>query len=72
MATQDERITKLEVTQNFHTQRISFLENQGAKFAKALDSIQDNLNQIKWIAIGLGLGWIAKDVGLTELVKGLL
>lgn len=70
--TDKERILKLEITQGFFAKRLNLLEDQGKAFAKSLTDITTQLKLIKWIAIAFALGYIAKDIGLFELIKGVI
>lgn len=70
--TDKERILKLEITQGFFGKRLSLLEDQGKAFGKALTDINTQLKVIKWLAIGFGLGFVAKDIGVFELIKGVI
>ena len=72
MPTEKERLIKAEVTLDFHGKRIGILENQYGHLTKALGGIQDNLKQIKWLAVGAASGYILHEVGLFELLKGFI
>ncbi len=72
MPTESERITKLEVTQDFHSIRIGILESQALNFSKSLQAIQGNINQIKWLGYGAAAGYLLREVGILHFIKGLL
>lgn len=70
--TEGERLVKLEVVTEYHARRLHLLENQAGVFAKSLSSIQANLNQIKWIAYGAGIGYLIHSLGITNILKGVV
>lgn len=66
------KIDALEKRTERHGDRINHLETNFNKLQEVLDGIQKTLEQIKWVAMGAAGMFIAQEMGILSLIKGLL
>lgn len=65
------RVALIEVTQRHHADELDRLRSDIATTADKLDSIERQLSQIKWIAVGAFGTWVTSEVGIFNVVKSL-
>lgn len=63
------RVVKLEVTQQNHAEDIKELRETSADMKETLHSIEKNLSQIKYLALGALAVVVAQSVGLDKAIK---
>ena len=63
------RVVRLEVTQANHEDDIKELRKSATDLSKAMASIEKNLAQIKYIAIGALAVVVAQSIGLDKAIK---
>jgi len=68
----EHRVIKLEFVTDTHEQELRELSDSSKKLSETLAGIQDNLKQIKWMATGAALVFIANEMGLIKTMKALL
>jgi hypothetical protein len=66
----DHRVTRLEYRVDGHDQDLTSIKGDTKLMSKTLEAIQNNLNQIKWIAVGAALAFLAQTEGVhTAILK---
>lgn len=65
----EHRVIKLEYITDTHEQELRELRDTSKHLQETLAGIQDNLKQIKWMASGAALVYIANEVGLISILK---
>lgn len=68
----EHRVIKLEFVADTHEQDLRELRDNSKVLSETLAGIQDNLKQIKWMATGAALVFIANEMGLIKTMKALL
>lgn len=68
----ESRVVKLETVIDLHKAELKELKNSSESLSKSLESIQHNLQQIKWAALGGVLGLFAQELGVLGILKSLL
>jgi hypothetical protein len=68
----EHRVIKLEFVTDTHEQELRELRDTSKELSETLAGIQDNLKQIKWMATGAALVFIANEMGLIKTLKALL
>jgi hypothetical protein len=68
----EHRVIKLEYVTDTHEQDLKELRDTSRELSATLAGIQDNLKQIKWMATGAALVFIANEMGLIKLLKTIL
>jgi len=66
------RVVRLEVTQANHAEDIKELRETTIDLTSTMHSIEKNLSQIKWLAIGALAVIIAQTIGIDKAIKVLL
>jgi hypothetical protein len=66
------RVVKIEVTQENHAEDIKELRETSVDMKSSLHSIEKNLAQIKYLALGALAVVLAQSVGLDKALKLLL
>ena len=65
------RVVRLEVTQVNHAEDIKELRETTIDLASTMHSIEKNLAQIKYLAVGALVVIIAQTIGLDKAIKDL-
>jgi uncharacterized coiled-coil protein SlyX len=68
----ENRVVRLEIKTDNHEEDIKELRKSANDLSKAMASIEKNLAQIKYLAIGAFAVVLAQSVGLDKAVKLLL
>lgn len=68
----EHRVIKLEFVTDTHEQELRELRDTSKQLSQTLAGIQTNLQQIKWMASGAALVFIANEMGLMAALKTLL
>jgi hypothetical protein len=68
----EHRVIKLEFVTDTHEQELRELRDTSKELSETLAGIQDNLKQIKWMATGAALVFIANEMGLIKTLKALI
>jgi uncharacterized coiled-coil protein SlyX len=68
----EHRVIKLEVRVDNHEEDLAELRDTSIKLTTALQAIEKNLAQLKWLAIGAVVSFVAKDMGFYQTLKILL
>jgi hypothetical protein len=68
----EHRVIKLEFVTDTHEQELRELRDTSKVLSETLAGIQDNLKQIKWMATGAAMVFIANEMGLIKVMKALL
>ena len=63
------RVVRLEVTQQNHAEDIKELRETTLDLSTTIHSIEKNLSQIKYIAIGALAVVVAQSIGLDKAIK---
>jgi len=63
------RVVRLEVTQANHAEDIKELRDTTVDLASTMHSIEKNLSQIKYIAVGALVVIVAQTIGLDKAVR---
>tara|TARA_E500000318_G_scaffold100205_1_gene102783 strand:+ start:67 stop:297 length:231 start_codon:yes stop_codon:yes gene_type:complete len=63
------RLTKCEWRLDEHDDELKALRSSSKELKVSLEDIRRTLFQIKWIAIGAGLVFIAENVGIAQAIK---
>jgi len=66
------RVVRLEVTQANHAEDIKELRETTIDLTSTMHSIEKNLAQIKYIAIGALVVIVAQSIGIDKAIKVLL
>lgn len=69
MSDLEKRVDKHEWILKTHDDELKSLKDNEEKMQTTLFSIQQNLNQIKWIALGFIVATLAADMGLLQAFK---
>ena len=69
MSDLEKRVDKHEWILKTHDDELRSLKDNEEKMQKTLFSIQQNLNQIKWLALGFIVATAAADMGLLQAFK---
>lgn len=72
MASNTERIVRLEEKSDTHEERIDALEDRVGVLHKDLSKLISLTSNIRWWLIGVGSFYITQEVGVMPLVKKLL
>lgn len=62
----DHRVTRLEFRADGHDQDLTAIKGDTKLMSKTLEAIQDNLKQIKWIAVGAALAFALQHDGIAS------
>ena len=65
----ENRVVRLEVKTDNHEDDIKELRNSASKLSEAMASIEKNLSQIKYIAVGALAVVIGQTLGLDHTIK---
>lgn len=65
----ENRVVRLEVKTDNHEDDIKELRNSASKLSEAMASIEKNLSQIKYIAVGALTVVIGQTLGLDHTIK---
>ena len=65
----EQRVAKLEWIVDGHAEEIKEIRDTSEATREALVQIQKNLSQIKYIAVGAGLMFFLREIGLMDLIK---
>lgn len=68
----ERRVTHLEFRADGHDKDIASIKEENEDMATSLRTIQDNLKQIKWIAVGAIGFFVVQQIGVLELLKKLV
>lgn len=68
----DHRVSRLEFRVDGHDKDLTTIKEDNNTMSETLKGIKDNLNQIKWIAMGAGGAFVIAQVGLLEVLRKLL
>lgn len=63
------RVVKLEVTQENHAEDIKELRDTSVEMKGTLHSIEKNLSQIKYLALGALAVVVAQSIGLDKAIR---
>jgi uncharacterized coiled-coil protein SlyX len=63
------RVVRLEVTQQNHAEDIKELRETTVDLAATMHSIEKNLSQIKYIAVGALVVIVAQTIGLDKAIR---
>ena len=63
------RVVRLEVTQQNHAEDIKELRDTTVDLKQTMHSIEKNLSQIKYIAIGALAVVVAQSIGLDKAIR---
>lgn len=66
------RVAVVEMTQKYHESEIKQLKAEVRTTVDKLGSIERQLSQIKWIAVGAVGMKVASEVGLFSFLQGIL
>jgi hypothetical protein len=69
MSDLEKRVDKHEWMLKTHDEELRSLKDNEEKMQTTLFSIQQNLNQIKWIALGFIAATAASELGLVQALK---
>ena len=69
MSDLEKRVDKHEWILKTHDDELRSLKDNEEKMQTTLFSIQQNLNQIKWIALGFIAATAASELGLVQALK---
>ena len=69
MSDLEKRVDKHEWMLKTHDDELKSLKDNEEKMQTTLFSIQQNLNQIKWIALGFIAATAAAELGLVQALK---
>ena len=69
MSDLEKRVDKHEWMLKTHDDELKSLKDNEEKMQTTLFSIQQNLNQIKWIALGFIAATAASELGLVQALK---
>ena len=69
MSDLEKRVDKHEWMLKTHDEELRSLKDNEEKMQTTLFSIQQNLNQIKWIALGFIAATAANELGLVQALK---
>ena len=69
MSDLEKRVDKHEWILKAHDDELRSLKDNEEKMQTTLFSIQQNLNQIKWIALGFIAATAASELGLVQALK---
>jgi|11_taG_2_1085331.scaffolds.fasta_scaffold01898_13 diaminopimelate decarboxylase len=64
-----ERISRIEWRLDEHDEELKELKDTSKDLRTSLEEIRKTLFQIKWIAIGGGLVFIADNIGIMQALK---
>ena len=65
----EKRVDKHEWILKTHDDELKSLKDNEEKMQSTLFSIQQNLNQIKWLAFGFIVATVASEMGLLQAFK---
>ena len=65
----EHRVTRLEFRADSHDTAIASLKENDTTMAATLRAIQDNLKQIKWIAMGAAGFFLVGEIGILEILR---
>lgn len=68
----EQRLTRVEVTQEVHGAEIKSLQGITASLDQHIQGIERNLSQIKWLIVGGAAVLIYQALGLVEGTKAIL
>jgi hypothetical protein len=68
----EHRVTRLEFRVDAHDADLTTIKEDSKTMSESLKAIKDNLNQIKWIAVGGAGAFVVSQVGLVEVLRKLL
>lgn len=69
MSDLENRVVKLEVTQENHAEDIRELRETSVDMKSTLHSIEKSLNQIKYLALGALAVVVAQTIGLDKAIR---
>lgn len=64
----DHRVTRLEFRVDDHARDLTAIKGDTKLMSDTLKAIQDNLKQIKWIAVGAALAFTLQHDGIASTV----
>lgn len=64
----DHRVTRLEFRVDGHDQDLTSIKGDTKVMSDTLKAIQDNLKQIKWIAVGAAVAFATQSDGLASII----
>lgn len=65
----EQRVAKLEWIVDGHAEEIKEIRDTSEATREALVKIEKNLSQIKYIAVGAGLMFFLREIGLMDLIR---
>lgn len=68
----EHRVIKLEFVTDTHDQELRELRDTSKQLSATLAGIQANLQQIKWMATGAAIVFIAAEMGILGVIKALV
>lgn len=68
----EHRVNRLEFRVDAHDGDLTSIKGETKIMSDALKAIQNNLNQIKWLAVGATAAFVAKSNNLLEILASLI
>lgn len=65
----EHRVTRLEFRVDAHDEDLTTIKGDSKTMSETLKAIQDNLKQIKWLAVGALIAFLIQKVGLVDTIK---